>query len=176
MDVRMVVTGKDASGKSVFVSDDAVAAQSVALVPGAEFHRFWGSDEVPKVPLDGKPPAQPTYFPAPGGYRFIFFALPPAGTPGPAEDIDLNAALQEFEDKLPGMATHMEPDEPGMHTTQTVDCGVVLSGEVWLELDDGAETCLRAGDTYIQNGTRHRWHNRGSVPVVIVVAIIGAKA
>ena len=28
---------------------------------------------------------------------------------------------------------------PGMHTTDTVDFDVVVSGEVYLELDDGAE-------------------------------------
>jgi quercetin dioxygenase-like cupin family protein len=31
----------------------------------------------------------------------------------------------------------------------------VLEGEVWLELDDGAEVRLRPGDTVVQNGTRH---------------------
>ena len=46
----------------------------------------------------------------------------------------------------------MEPDNPGMHTTDTIDFEVVLSGEVVLELDDGAETVLRPGDTVVQNG------------------------
>jgi mannose-6-phosphate isomerase-like protein (cupin superfamily) len=50
----------------------------------------------------------------------------------------------------------------------------VLSGEVVCELDDGAEVTLRAGDTFVQNGTRHRWINRGSVPAVLFVALIGA--
>jgi quercetin dioxygenase-like cupin family protein len=68
----------------------------------------------------------------------------------------------------------MERDAPGMHTTDTVDFEVVLSGEVVLELDDGAEVTLRAGDTVVQNGTRHAWRNRGDVPAVIAVGIIGA--
>jgi quercetin dioxygenase-like cupin family protein len=49
-----------------------------------------------------------------------------------------------------------------------------LSGEVILELDDGAKVTLRAGDTYVQNGTRHRWSNTGAVPAVIAVVLIGA--
>ena len=65
-------------------------------------------------------------------------------------------------------------DDPGMHTTDTVDFEVVISGEIVLELDDGAEKVLRAGDTNIQNGTRHRWHNRGSEPAVIATFIVGA--
>ena len=69
------------------------------------------------------------------------------------------------------MAEHLEPDNPGMHTTDTIDFGFVVSGEVVLELDDGAETVLRAGDTYIQNGTRHRWINRADVPARVCVVL-----
>ena len=50
---------------------------------------------------------------------------------------------------------------PGMHTTATIDFEVVLDGEIWLELDDGVEVHLRAGDTVVQNGTRHAWRNHG---------------
>jgi quercetin dioxygenase-like cupin family protein len=67
----------------------------------------------------------------------------------------------------------MEPAHPGMHTTDTVDFDVVISGEVWLELDDGAEVRLGPGDCVVQNGTRHRWHNRASRPCVIAVALLG---
>jgi hypothetical protein len=45
---------------------------------------------------------------------------------------------------------------------------VVLSGEVILELDDGAETVLRSGGTVVQNGTRHRWGNRGGEDVTVL--------
>jgi mannose-6-phosphate isomerase-like protein (cupin superfamily) len=61
-----------------------------------------------------------------------------------------------------------------MHTTATIDFGVVLSGTVTLELDDGAKVTLAPGDTYVQNGTRHRWSNTGTVPAVLAVAIAGA--
>jgi hypothetical protein len=65
-------------------------------------------------------------------------------------------------------------DHPGMHRTDTVDFDVVVSGEVYLELDDGAEVCLKSGGCVIQNGTRHAWHNRSSEKCVIAVAIVGA--
>ncbi len=42
MNVRRVVTGHDASGKSVFVSDEQVAPVEPMLMPTAEFHRLWG--------------------------------------------------------------------------------------------------------------------------------------
>ena len=37
----------------------------------------------------------------------------------------------------------------GMHRSDTVDVGVVVSGELWMELDDGAETLLRTGDCLV---------------------------
>ena len=115
-----------------------------------------------------------TYFPPIGGFRFKMFSLPPAGQDLPP-DLDIGAALTELETLLPGLASHMEPDDPGMHTTSTIDFEVVLDGEVELELDDGARVRLGPGDTVVQNGTRHRWSNPGSVPVRLAVFICGAE-
>lgn len=172
MKVRRVVTGHEGD-KAVFASDQEVEPVTLALAPGVEFHRLWGGDQVPAFPDDGAPPGQPTYFPPVGGFRFGFFTLAPSGT-GPPADLDVGAALAEMEEKLPGMAGHMEPAEPGMHTTDTIDFEVVLSGEVVLELDDGAERAVRTGETVVQNGTRHRWHNRGPEPAVLAVFMVGA--
>jgi mannose-6-phosphate isomerase-like protein (cupin superfamily) len=171
--VRRVVTGHDSNGMAVFASDEQVDPVTVALIPGAEFHLLWGADHAPTFPDDGSPTAQPSYFPPLGGYRFGFFTLPPAQSSGPA-DLDFEAALAEMETKLPGMLARMEPDNPGMHTTDTIDFEVVVSGEVVLELDDGAERVLRPGDTVVQNGTRHRWANRGTEPAVVAVILLGA--
>ena len=149
-------------------------ATTIAISPGSEFHQLWGGDAVPSLPIDGTEPAHAAYFPPPGGFRFNFFTVPPASTEFPA-DLDINAALVEMEEKLPGMGAHMEPEDPGMHTTDTIDFEVVLSGQVICELDDGAEVTLNPGDTFVQNGTRHRWRNPGSEPAVLFVALLGAQ-
>ena len=173
MDVRRVVTGHDDSGKAVFVSDEAVPPITTPLMPGTEFHQLWGGDEAPTFPDDGSRPTPTTYFPLVGGYRFGIFSIGPAGGAPPA-DLDVGAAVADLQKQLPGLMDHMEPDDPGMHTTDTIDFEIVLSGEIVLELDDGAERVLRAGDTVVQNGTRHRWTNRGDVPAVLAVFIVGA--
>ena len=173
MKVRRVVTGHDRDGKAVFASDEEVDPLTLALMPGAEFHRLWGADQAPDFPDGGSPTEQPSYFPPVGGYRFGLFTVPPATVSAPAE-LDLQAALAEMDEKLPGLLTYLEPDNPGMHTTDTIDFEVVLSGEVVLELDDDAERVLRPGDTVVQNGTRHRWGNRGTEPAVLAVFITGA--
>jgi mannose-6-phosphate isomerase-like protein (cupin superfamily) len=172
--VRRVVTGHAPDGKSVFVSDQEVEPITVGLLPGAEFHRLWGSDETVTLPTDGTHPHAPGYFPPANGFRFGLFTLGPDRETIP-EDLDVGAALAELGQKLPGLADVMEPDHPGMHTTDTVDIDVVLSGEVWLELDDGEQVQLHAGDCVIQNGTCHALHNRSSEPVSIFVAIVGAQ-
>jgi len=171
--MRRVVTGRR-DGKAVVVSDTDVEAITSGLMPGTAFHQVWGSDEPPAAPTNGVMPAHAGYFPAPGGYRFVFFTLGPDSAT-PAEDIDLGAAISELQRKLPGLAEVMEPDHPGMHTTDTVDLDLVISGEIWLELDDGKEVHLRAGDCVIQNGTRHAWHNRTSEPTVMFAALLGAQ-
>jgi mannose-6-phosphate isomerase-like protein (cupin superfamily) len=175
MDVRRVVTGHDASGKALFVSDEAVAPIVPNLLPGNQFHRLWGGDATPHFPDDGSQPEATQYFPPVGGFRFGFFTIPPDGGAGAPPDLDFAAAMAEFEEKLPGLAGHMEPADPGMHTTSTIDFEVVLQGSVTLELDAGAKVTLGVGDTVVQNGTRHRWSNAGSEPAVLAVFICGAE-
>ena len=173
MAIRCVVTGQKEDGKSVIVADKQVEPITVSLLPGTEFHRLWGSNTQPTLPADGEPPDKIGYFPPPGGYRVGFFTLGPDSVSMPA-DLDIEAALLELDAKLPGLAEVMEPDHPGMHTTDTVDLDLVVSGEVWLELDDGEEVQLHVGDCVVQNGTRHAWHNRTSEPAVMFVALLGA--
>ncbi|KAK5058668.1 hypothetical protein LTR84_010932 [Exophiala bonariae] len=48
---------------------------------------------------------------------------------------------------------------PLMHRTQSLDYGVVISGEMVMELDDGSTTSLKPGDVVVQRGTYHAWRN-----------------
>lgn len=171
MGTRRVVTGHR-DGKAVFVSDEAVEPVTLDLLPGFEFLRLWGADELPRFPDDGSPPPARDYFPPVGGFRFGTFTVAPESLVAPG-DIDIEAALAQMEEALPGMAGHMEPDAPGMHTTATVDFEFVVSGRVVLELDDGATVELGPGDTVIQNGTRHAWRNPFDEPARMVVVLVG---
>jgi quercetin dioxygenase-like cupin family protein len=58
-----------------------------------------------------------------------------------------------------------------VHRTQSVDYGIVLSGEVVLALDD-SETVLRAGDVVVQLGTSHRWENRSGQPARMAFILV----
>jgi hypothetical protein len=168
MRVRRVATGHTADGKSVVVSDTEVESNTLGL-----FH-LWGADRAPKFPDDGSEPLWSTFFPPVGGYRFGLFTVRPESD-RPAGPPDRQARLGEIEAILPGLVAHMEPNSPGMHTSDTIDFEYVIVGEVWLELDNGVQVHLRAGDTVVQNGTRHAWRNRGHEPCTIVVFMIGVN-
>jgi mannose-6-phosphate isomerase-like protein (cupin superfamily) len=173
MAIRRVVTGVNAEGTSVFVSDERVEAVTPALMPGLAFHRLWGQDDTPVAPQDGTPPPAHDYFPPAGGYRVGTFTLPPDSTP-PPEGVDVAAGLAELQATLPRLMDHMEPENPGMHTTVTIDFECILSGRVVLELDDGAQVELGPGDTVVQNGTRHAWRNPYDEPATLLVVLVGA--
>jgi mannose-6-phosphate isomerase-like protein (cupin superfamily) len=172
MNVRRVVTGHDADGKAVFVDDDVVEPTTVALSPTV-YHELWRADSAPTLPDAGANGPKTTFFPPVGGYRFFLLTFPPGDGSADLDGVDIEAGLRELQEKLPGVLETNELDQPGMHTTDTVDMEIVISGELVLELDDGVETTLRTGDVNIQNGTRHRWHNRGGVPAVLAVAMVG---
>jgi mannose-6-phosphate isomerase-like protein (cupin superfamily) len=174
MPIRRVVTGHTKDDKAKIASDTKVDAITIDMLPGWEFHKLWGADETVTFPDDGTPHSYSAYFPPVGGYRFGLFTILP-GIETIPEGFDFKKALKEMEKKLPGKANHMEPDAPGMHTTDTIDFEYVISGEIWLELDDGEEVHLRVGDTVVQNGTRHAWRNKGSQPCRLVVCFIGAN-
>jgi quercetin dioxygenase-like cupin family protein len=55
-------------------------------------------------------------------------------------------------DMLPGK-------QSPMHRTHSIDFGIIMSGELELELDSGQVQRLGAGDIVVQRGTNHLWRN-----------------
>jgi hypothetical protein len=166
---RRIVTGVDASGKSVLISDAEVVG--TVLAGSGTMYDVWGVDGAFTAPNDGSSPSYKTFFPPAQGFRYIVATFPP-NSEGEAEA----PPAEEVEETFPGLAEHLEPENPGMDTTQTVDIGVVLTGELWLELDDGAEVHLHPGDIVVQNGTRHAWRNKSAEACSVAYALVGAVA
>jgi len=59
-----------------------------------------------------------------------------------------------------------------MHRSSSLDYGVVLSGDVELELDDGAVTTARVGDIIVQRGTIHLWRNPSATEICRIVFVL----
>ena len=134
---RRVVTGHDASGKSIVLSDGPPPQHHSmrGAAVGADFVEIWS------VP---KPVPQLTSTEAEEPNEREFTIMPAAGH------------LLRIIDIYP-------PDAGGkrtlMHRTRTLDYVVVIAGEVVLVLDD-SEVTLKQGDAVVQRGTNHAWENR----------------
>ena len=72
-------------------------------------------------------------------------------------------------DMLPGK-------ESPMHRTNSIDYGIVLDGEVELELDDGAKRTVEQGGIIVQRGTNHLWRNTTDKVCRIAFILIEAPA
>jgi quercetin dioxygenase-like cupin family protein len=171
-----VVTGVDAKGTSIFYSDEALPADTLAMMPGAEFYKVWGTEGALRSPVTDPEPDNRTFFPGPGGTRFGLLTFPPDQEPDPdappPDESTMNALVAEAEEKFPGLFGIFEPDVPGMHRTVTVDYVIVVAGEMWLELDDGAQVHLPTGSCVVQNGTRHAWRNKGTAPATLAYVLL----
>lgn len=177
MATRRVVTGKTATGRSVVVSDGP-SSREVALqhVPGFICAPLWHEPAVPQLRCDRDPVCEArSFLPPLGGVTFMVITFPPDSVMmDPSFRPDL--AGPEHAAASPGIAETFERDNPGMHTTPTMDFIIVQDGEIWLELDDGEITHLKKGDTVVQIGARHAWRNKGDKPATIAVVLVGANA
>ncbi len=98
--------------------------------------------------------------------------LPAKFTDDDPNDWDLGTSLAD------GSVLRICRYEPGVaerwHRTDTIDYGLVLSGEMWMQMDEG-EVHLKAGDVVIQRGTIHNWQNRGPEPCVMAFILIATE-
>ena len=177
MNIRRIVTGLDPKGKSVFVSDaPAPRTTEFKSVPGFVTSLLWETQPDASVPVSAADPAVAarSWTPSPGGTNLMFITFPPDAVMM-SPDFDPVAAGGEYMQVLPGLAEKFEMDNPGMHTTDSIDYGVLIDGELEIELDDGVTKKLAARDAVIQTGTRHAWRNKSDKPATILFVLVGAK-
>ena len=135
---RRIVTGHDAHGVSVVLSDGPVPVHKVMPQDGVGFYEIWSTDAAP-APVAPVEPSEPTQ-------RSLRVPPEPNGT---------KIRINEF---FPGFINELGNQSP-VHRTETIDYGIVLEGEIYLVLDD-SEVLLRQGDVVVQRGTDHAWANR----------------
>lgn len=147
---RRVVTGHTPEGVSIVVSDGLVPIHRYMPQDGVGFYEIWQTDEMPAA-VSPNEADEPTA-------RTIRVPPSPNGT---------KIRINEF---FPGHINERGHQSP-VHRTESIDYGIVLSGEIVLSLDD-SEVTLRAGDVVVQRGTDHAWTNRGDVPARVAFILI----
>ena len=176
---RRIVTGHDAQGRSIVISD---AAPTNVVPNPADPDRghinFWRTQSVPASNADDVDPmAGPPCPLAPpkGGTMFRFFQIAPerneAGLSKEERDrrmAQMFHAAGAADARLP-MNRH-----PSMHRTDSVDYIVLLKGEVTALLDVG-EVTMKPFDVLIQRGANHGWVNHGEEPALLVAVLVDAE-
>lgn len=177
MRVRRIVTGEPRSGGSTFTHVEEV----VPLEPRAGFAQYhvWGWDGAPTLPLhQPEPYVARSHFPPNGGVRVTANVLggvsPSSDTSDPDDEHRVDS--EEFT-RLIGLEPRGRTtgSVPGMHRTDTIDIGVVVSGQVTVECEDGSSVTMCPGDVYVQNGAQHAWRPNPDNPALVVFVLIGAR-
>jgi mannose-6-phosphate isomerase-like protein (cupin superfamily) len=142
--------------------------------PGMKTSVIWSTDGSPADSTDPTAALQ-SVIPAPGESVMLVVDLAPDAVMA-SPDFDPEQAFAEQGAASPGLVELFEPENPGFHTTPTIDYFILLDGELHLELDNGEERLVKAGDVVIQNATRHRWRNETDRPARFAVVLVGAPA
>ena len=171
---RRVVTGHNADGKSIFITDAATPHVFQRSPGSAIVMELW---ETQSTPADNRGNddaiARGFRLPPPrNGSVFRIIEYPPdsarlkalaAERAGP----DDGSGWLQAADK--GGARHL-----GFHKTSSVDYAIVLYGEIHALMDEG-EVLLKTGDVLVQRGTNHAWSNRTDEPCTVAFVLIDAE-
>lgn len=153
---RRIVTGHDAAGNSVILSD-GVPPQNHAMTKdriGADFIEIWNSpDPVPTLTStppdwpDAEPSLRPFTIMPTSGHLIRQIVLQPASAGG---------------------------QKTVMHRTRTLDYATVIEGEVVLHLT-GSSVTLGPGSVVVQAGTDHAWENQSDAETRMLFVHIDAE-
>lgn len=139
--VRRVVTGHNAGGRAIFISDSTFEPRPVPSGDAA-MCLIWTAPDLPVENNDT--------------------------TDGRERDAGTTlrgGSVIRSVDLFPGQ-------QSPMHRTNSLDYGIVISGQLELELDDGVTTRLNPGDVVVQRGTMHLWRNPSETETCRVVFVL----
>ncbi|MGC3981561.1 MAG: cupin domain-containing protein [Steroidobacteraceae bacterium] len=143
--VRRIVTGHDAQGKAIF-KDDTVHEMENINNGEAWFAKLWTTNVMP---------ADDNNSAVDGATRLTGLTMS-------------NGTVLRVVDMPPH-------GRSPMHRTSSVDYGIVLQGEVHLELDEGKSVKLLPGDVVVQRGTIHAWENKTDQFARMAFVLVDAK-
>ena len=149
MATRRVVTGTNPEGKSYFVHDGPTPGTPNRGGP-VVINEIWIDNPADPDPTASRDPVDPE----------VFHRDPPVN--GSAIRVVTWPAGFKASDS-----------DPGWHTTDTIDYGVVLSGEMELMVDEGS-VILQPGDVFVQRAVNHAWRVPGSESCTMAVIMISS--
>ena len=171
---RRVLTAIDAEGRS-YIAEDGPSPADLVL-PGTTYRssNMWRTHAAPgSVAAPDDITEHKGVLPPQHGTVIRVIDFPPIGDATPEERAAMVKAV--FAAIYPDADHHADSDRSAsMHTTDTIDYAIVLSGEI-VAVMDRDETVLKAGDILIQRGTAHGWDNRSDAICRIAFVLIDAE-
>jgi hypothetical protein len=173
-EIRRIVSGHNAQGKSVFIMDGMVGPPAGRRsAAGTTVAELWQTDTTPADNSGDKDPTDhPFRLPPPNnGSVFRVVEYPPDKerfAKMNSQDWSADAKSQGYH-RDAGNARHA-----GFHKTDTIDYAIVIEGEIVALMDEG-ERVMKRGDVLIQRGTSHAWANRSDKPARVAFILIDAK-
>jgi mannose-6-phosphate isomerase-like protein (cupin superfamily) len=175
-DIRRVVTGHNAEGKSCFIYDGT---------PPHVYQRSPGSSIVTELwetrtnPADNRGSDDPTLTPfrlppSKNGSKFRVIHYPPDKERLAALHKEHESAADDGSGRAAALDRANAARHPGFHKTNSIDYAIVLSGEIYALMEEG-EVLLKQGDVLVQRGTNHAWSNRSDEPAVLAFVLIDAE-
>jgi mannose-6-phosphate isomerase-like protein (cupin superfamily) len=172
--MQRIVTGEGTGGGSTVVAKGP-PPRSIVLERRGDLaiDVLWEVETPPKSPAAGGDADEGfPFLPGPGVARFVRLTVPPDSRVNRQDVEAAEAITAEIRQKIPDLLDVLDPARgPGMHRTESIDFGVVVSGRVILDLEDG-QVELGPGDSVVQRGTWHAWLNPWEEPCVFVATML----
>ncbi|PWY97380.1 cupin 2, conserved barrel domain protein [Testicularia cyperi] len=146
--INRFVTGHNEQGKAILINETPIE-QTKILDDGTSFGLIWSTDKAPASNSDPRDGAKPPVF------------------SGRSHNPNGGSVLR-IVDVAPYSISPM-------HRTQSLDYGVVMWGEIELELDGGEKRILKQSDICIQRGTNHIWRNLTDKWVRLLFVLLEAE-
>ena len=175
---RRVVTGHDANGKAIVLSDGPAPFVHVnPTEPEWYSTDMFRTNEAPAHIVSKSPETTlgpRRQMPAKNGTVIRINHFPPEPEAvrkmTPEDSRRAFAALGNEQAATFGKGGR----HPLMHRTETIDYAIVIEGEITMVMDE-EDVHLKAGDVLIQCGTNHAWSNRSDAPCVVAFVLIDGE-
>lgn len=175
--IHRVVTGHRPDGTAIIAMNGPLPkVVELAAIPGTIFQEVWSTGQTPALIDNGPDPTLgPLVLPPPAsGTRMRFVDIPPDTEEFLAHGASRMAeAFTAIGDAAASTVTAHSP-HPLMHRTESIDYGIVISGNMTLVLDEG-EVELSEGSVVIQRGTNHAWANRSGKPCRMLFILVDGQ-
>ncbi len=167
---RRVVTIDREPGKGSLVSDGPSPDVRIDPArPGFSSSRMWVTDNTPaKIVFETLHLPHTIEPPAKGSVMRVVHFPPDENWKGKVGQREVQAFFSAMGSPRASAYSPLAP-HPYMQKTRTLDCCIVLQGEIVLILDT-QEARMKAGEIAILRGTNHAWSNRSNSLAVLAIA------